>query len=111
MKDISKTVSRRMEAGELVRADGSRTACRGEVTRLKGQSGGHVPGERHEIGTLCQPVYIFTGSAAGAAPGDILEQGTALRRIKGGGPGDRGDEGFRQAGFGKAGGGRCGAMS
>ncbi|RKJ39027.1 hypothetical protein D7X94_14040 [Acutalibacter sp. 1XD8-33] len=75
MKDISKTVSRRMEAGELVRADGSRTACRGEVTRLKGQSGGHVPGERHEIGTLCQPVYIFTGSAAGAAPGDILEQG------------------------------------
>ena len=58
MKDISKTVSRRMEAGELVRADGSRTACRGEVTRLKGQSGGHVPGERHEIGTLCQPVYI-----------------------------------------------------
>ena len=73
MKDISKRVSRKMGAAVLVKGDGSRKACRGELARLKDQAG-HTPGELHETGILCRPLYIFTGSAAGAEPGDQLEQ-------------------------------------
>lgn len=62
-----------MGAAELVKGDGSRKACRGELARLKDQAG-HMPGELHEAGLLCRPLYIFSGWAAGAEPGDSLKQ-------------------------------------
>lgn len=77
MKDISKTVCRRMEPAVLTAADGLQTHCRGVVSRLKAQAGDYSAGLAHEAGELCRPLYVFTGDLASAAPGDRLEQNGA----------------------------------
>lgn len=47
---------------------------RGLVVRLKDETGSHVQGERHQLGTLCKPLFVFTGALEEAVPGDVLEQ-------------------------------------
>lgn len=74
MKDISSRIFRRMPGAVATRADGSTVEGRGTVVRLKDESGGHVDGEGHEMGKLCQPLFVFTGWLGEVSPGDVLEQ-------------------------------------
>lgn len=74
MRDISSVIFRRMPKAVLTRADGSTAECRGTVVRLRGESGGHLDAEGHEIGRLCKPLFVFTGWLDEVQPGDVLEQ-------------------------------------
>lgn len=63
-----------MPEARLLRGEQAAITGRGLVVRLKAETGSHVRGESHQLGTLCQPLFVFTGALEGAEPGDVLEQ-------------------------------------
>ncbi len=74
MKDQSKRIYRRAAEAVVARQDGTTGQARGLVVRLWGKADSLTSGERHVSGLLESPLYVFTGWAEEAQPGDVLEQ-------------------------------------
>lgn len=80
VRDISKRIFRRMPQAELQKPQGEPVKGRGILVRLKAETGGHTAGERHVLGELCHPLFVFTGDL-GADPGDVLTQDGQLYTV------------------------------
>lgn len=81
MKNISKVMYRWAPAARLTGSDGVPGRGRGVVARRKAADSGAFEGWRQEAGLLEKPLFVFTGWAEKAAPGDTLEQGSTVYTV------------------------------
>lgn len=75
MGDKAKIVFRNAPEASVAHPDGTVSKARGLVARMWGQGDRLSAGEPHESGGLESPLYLFTGWAEKAGPGDVLKQG------------------------------------
>ncbi len=80
MKGLEKQLFSRFPPAELVKPDGSRKKGRGIVVRQRAPTGA-LGLDRHPLGELSQPLYVFTGALAEADRGDQLCQGGTSYRV------------------------------
>lgn len=81
MKDISRVLFRHEPAAGLTGPNGEKRQARGLVYQGKGTDSQPAAGQRHQAGVVQTPLPVFTGWAEQAAPGDRLEQGSAVYRV------------------------------
>lgn len=86
MENWMERLFRYFEPVELEGQSGEKSAGRGLVARLRGDQEDLRGSLAHQLGELCQPLYVFTGWLEEAAPGDVLRQGKSSYRVLQAGP-------------------------